>query len=119
MNRCQGGARRLHAVRRDAGRRVRSTDSGFARQVRKLFLQARDPSFRELVVQRGIHWLLRTKCIGLRLRAVHASALRLTFNGTQMVLEPATLSKARFNAAEKAELCSRPENYGRNPDPSG
>jgi len=41
------------------------------------------------------------------------------FNGTQMVLESATLSRARFNAAEKAELCSRPENYGRNPDPSG
>ena len=23
-----------------------------------------------------------------------------------------------FNAADEAELCSRPENYGRNPDPS-
>src|SRR5262245_18387218 len=52
-----------------------------------------------------------------------------------MVLEPAMLLRnehaaalnrlptssvlSLFNAAEKAELCSRPENYGRNLDPSG
>src|SRR6185436_5480890 len=81
MNHCQRGAKRLHA-----GRRVRRIESGFARQVRKLLLQAREPPFHEFVVQRGIHLLLRIKCNVTRLE--RSALLRygeLTFNGTQMV----------------------------------
>src|SRR5437899_477226 len=71
-------------------------------------------------------------------RSAHPRYDELTFNGTQMVFEPAKLSRdehaaasrrlflpahprtvlAFLTQAEKAELCSRPENYGRNPDPS-
>jgi hypothetical protein len=41
-----------------------------------LLFQARDLPFRETVVQRGIHLVLRIKCNGTRLRAIRASALR-------------------------------------------
>jgi hypothetical protein len=42
----------------------------------------------------------------------------LTFNGTQMGFPGMSMQLHAFNAAEEAKLCSRPENYGRNPDRS-
>src|SRR6266404_7565724 len=82
MNRCPRSAKRLHA-----GRRVRRIDSRFARQVRKLLIEARELPFREFVVPRGIHFecSVSNAMSPARERSAHLRYGELTFNGTQMV----------------------------------